>query len=495
MIAFQMKPGSRWLLAGTMLAVLLSGLHSGSPARAATAQASQDFEFGDLAFQDTWRRTDMLVAQGQVKRSYFWGPGPIEESRMEPYAEGPNGLHMVQYFDKSRMEINNPNSSRSNPFYVTNGLLTVELITGQMQVGNSQFVDRWPAEVNLASDADDTGAGTPTYASFRGVVGGNGSGNRTGQPVVESINRAGVTQQDNSHSAAGVKYAYYEAVTKHNIPDVFWQFLNQTGPIYVDGKVSTARLNDPYFYATGYPISEAYWARVKIAGVPNVAVLVQAYERRVLTYVPSAPEGFKVQMGNIGRHYFDWRYKDVGRPATLQCKQAINHPGMNKVWSDNPWVQRSLGCMSGYAGFDTQVVFQQFQNGVMLDVIIRDQGSPRNPGSQTKDIYVLYNDGSAQHFPDTYADGTPLSPVSPPAGLLVPQGGFGKLWRDNSAVAQKIGYATQPEVGERASSSESLFLYFEKGRMIRSGNRVFVLYAENGAPPTDPGAWALFELK
>ena len=41
----------------------------------------------------------------------------------------------------------------------------------------------------------------------------------------------------------------------------------------------------------------------------GVDVYIQAYERRVLTYVPSAPEGFQVQMGNIGAHYYDWRYK------------------------------------------------------------------------------------------------------------------------------------------------------------------------------------------
>ncbi|HYO50674.1 MAG TPA: hypothetical protein VEW94_12560, partial [Chloroflexia bacterium] len=26
--------------------------------------------------------------------------------------------------------------------------------------------------------------------------------------------------------------------------------------------------------------------------------------------------GFKVQMGNIGQHYYDWRYKEAGRPTT-----------------------------------------------------------------------------------------------------------------------------------------------------------------------------------
>ena len=37
-------------------------------------------------------------------------------------------------------------------------------------------------------------------------------------------------------------------------------------------------------------------------------VLIQAYERRILTYNPTNPAGFQVEMGNVGLHYFDWRY-------------------------------------------------------------------------------------------------------------------------------------------------------------------------------------------
>jgi hypothetical protein len=42
-------------------------------------------------------------------------------------------------------------------------------------------------------------------------------------------------------------------------------------------------------------------------------VLIQAFERRVLTYVPSQPADWQVEMGNIGLHYFEWRYG--GGPA------------------------------------------------------------------------------------------------------------------------------------------------------------------------------------
>jgi hypothetical protein len=37
-------------------------------------------------------------------------------------------------------------------------------------------------------------------------------------------------------------------------------------------------------------------------------VLVQLFERRILTYTPGNPRGFEVEMGNVGQHYHRWRY-------------------------------------------------------------------------------------------------------------------------------------------------------------------------------------------
>jgi len=37
-------------------------------------------------------------------------------------------------------------------------------------------------------------------------------------------------------------------------------------------------------------------------------VLVQVFERRVLSYTPSNPASFQVEMGNVGQHYYAWRY-------------------------------------------------------------------------------------------------------------------------------------------------------------------------------------------
>jgi hypothetical protein len=46
---------------------------------------------------------------------------------------------------------------------------------------------------------------------------------------------------------------------------------------------------------------------VKVAGVQR-HVLMQAFERRVLTYNAANPDPFKVEFGNVGQHYYRWRY-------------------------------------------------------------------------------------------------------------------------------------------------------------------------------------------
>ena len=78
--------------------------------------------------------------------------------------ESPEACRTVQYYDKSRMEITDPEADPTSPWYVTNGLLVVELMTGQVQTGHNTFESHNPAQVNVAGDSDDpTG---PTYATL-----------------------------------------------------------------------------------------------------------------------------------------------------------------------------------------------------------------------------------------------------------------------------------------------------------------------------------------
>jgi hypothetical protein len=275
----------------------------------APAQAAQTF--ANPAFASVWTRTDSPVASQVVKRTWFWGPQPNSGGLYEEYKEGDGGKRLVQYFDKSRMEVNDPDADPAGQFYVTNGLLTVELISGRMQTGNNSFVARQPAQINVTGDAGDALA--PTYAELAGVSSA-GAGrdrrdpDRTGQPSTATLdNQARVGNDASKAQVPGVKIAYYEKTTGHNVPQVTWDFLNSAGPVSSGGRVLQEKLITPWFYASGLPISDPYWVRATIAGKPT-DVLLQAFERRVLTYVPTNPEGFNVEMGNIGQHYYQWRY-------------------------------------------------------------------------------------------------------------------------------------------------------------------------------------------
>jgi LPXTG-site transpeptidase (sortase) family protein len=62
-----------------------------------------------------------------------------------------------------------------------------------------------------------------------------------------------------------------------------------------------------WVYALGYPITEPFWVKARVGG-QDKDVLIQAFERRVLSYTPSNAAGWQVEMGNVGRHYDDWRY-------------------------------------------------------------------------------------------------------------------------------------------------------------------------------------------
>src|SRR5205085_1648248 len=62
----------------------------------------------DPAFQQVWQKADGPVASGKAVRSWLWGP-QANYMGLETYTEGQGGKRLVRYYDKSRMEVNNPN--------------------------------------------------------------------------------------------------------------------------------------------------------------------------------------------------------------------------------------------------------------------------------------------------------------------------------------------------------------------------------------------------
>jgi hypothetical protein len=260
----------------------------------------------DAAFYPLWARTDDPVLKGLASRSWIWGTKSTGFfTTRESYA---GGQRLVQYHDKSRMEINNPNGNRSDLFFVTNGLLVREMISGNLQISDSQSEQRLPSGVPVSGDLDNNGV-SPLYSSFRNIASLNNDHrveDRTGQPINTALAKDGTTTTLDTPPAT-VKAAYYDNNLGHNIPDVFWNYMNSKGKVNVNGQYLDDQQLINWVFAFGYPISEAYWTRSVVAGVEK-DVLVQMYERRVLTYTPTNPKDFQVEMGNVGQQYFKWRY-------------------------------------------------------------------------------------------------------------------------------------------------------------------------------------------
>jgi hypothetical protein len=252
------------------------------------------------------------VANGVVSRTWIWGPEANTEGLFEPYLEGHNSGRFVQYFDKSRMEITTDQTIPSDsPWFVTNGLLATELITGRLQLGDDTFAAHEPAEINVAGDLDDTNV--PTYAALKDLL--DDAPLAIGAPVNQRVNRNGAVTVDPALAARGVTAATLVAETQHTVASVFWEFMNSSGTVWEDDAYVTEQLFLNQFYATGFPTTEAYWTIVEVGGVAQ-EVLVQAFERRVLTYTPGNPTGWKVEFGNIGQHYYHWRYVQIPADPT-----------------------------------------------------------------------------------------------------------------------------------------------------------------------------------
>ncbi len=256
-----------------------------------------------------WAIDDAPVRNGEESRSWIWGP-QIIRSGLEPYAEAPGGTRAVWYLDKGRMEITDPDRDPDDAWYVTSGLLVRELISGAIQIGDRAIEQRAPADVPVAGDIDAPPDRTITYRDLAPLAALDND--RRAEPrldaiIVESLANDGTVLQDERRAAYGARLAAYDEVTGHHIADVF------------AGALPADRL----LYLAGRPLTEPYWATVPVDRVPT-DVLLQAFERRVLTYTPRNPAGWQIEWGNVGRQYAQWRYGSAEDGAPLDPLVAFD---------------------------------------------------------------------------------------------------------------------------------------------------------------------------
>jgi hypothetical protein len=155
--------------------------------------------------------------------------------------------------------------------------------------------------------------------------------------------------------------------------------------------------------------------------------------------------------------------QSVATPVTPACS-SVPVRGFGLVWSEHPELYDLLGC----PGWPVQeqaldVSIQRFEHGWMLWV--RTQNVPGWYAPAGKQIYVLFEDNQTfTVFPDTWTEADPVSGgLTPPAGMLEPQGGFGKVWREGTGAKtrERLGWATEPEHAGRGA-----WQGFQRGRMV-----------------------------
>ncbi len=258
---------------GIAFSMLVATLCAAVPISATSA-------FANPAFQAQWQQSEAIAAN-------FWGPLPnAHDGQQEPYQEAPGGQRLVQYFDKGRMELNNPATG-----VVTSGLLATDLVKGQVQIGDAAFQAKPSPAVPIAGDPDNPG---PTYAGLasKAVTLFAPTTSKLGSFVTLIAAADGTVTDGGGFAGISLSPAVsgFDATTQHNVLGVFADYRNQVSLLTI-----------------GYAISEPFRANVKVAGT-SVTVLVQVFERRVLTYTVTNPDPFKVEMGNIGQHYYLWLY-------------------------------------------------------------------------------------------------------------------------------------------------------------------------------------------
>jgi hypothetical protein len=264
----------------------------------------------------------------------MWGPEANTPLLYEPFIHSPGGQRVVQYFDKSRMEITDPFAHDDGVWYVSNGLLVVEMVEGYYQIGlGDADRDQTPdsATVNIAGDPGQH----PTYADISQFGLRAQPARSVGSSITQWFDATGIHETGPMAVPSSVTAAERLTVygIDHTVASVFWDFMTATGSVYENGQLTTGNLFVNPYYATGYPITEAYWSMIQVAGTSR-PILWQCFQRRCLTYDPSNPVEWRVEAGNVGQHYYAWRYPNS--TATPAPTSTVPPPTNTPVPTNTP---------------------------------------------------------------------------------------------------------------------------------------------------------------
>jgi hypothetical protein len=114
-----------------------------------------------------------------------------------------------------------------------------------------------------------------------------------------------------------------------------------------------------------------------------------------------------------------------------------------------------------------QAAYQPFERGFMLWIKLPDG---------TSHMLVMINPGSISYYNDWDGSAYTITDTAP-AGMLLPERGFGYVWNSNANVKQSLGFATGAEQGYTATRQTTLgyqkseinhiYLTLPDGRIMR----------------------------
>jgi hypothetical protein len=294
---------------------------------------ANDTAFGHPAFETIYNRVDS-PAVNTGSRPYIWDK-PLSV-KTERWDSATDKQRTVQYFSKGKMELN---QIAGAPPTVTFSRLAHDLATGAKMVSDDRLQAYDPSILPVYGDLNPRTNPAPRYADFTRDVFGSVLPNRVGRDITTIIRSGRRFAERSTRLEPKVQNAYYEVRSGRNIAEPFWTFFNATGKIRtVTGAVTDGLLFN-WQEVVGYPLSDPYWMFYLQDGKTTEAI-VQLFEKRVLLYIPSAPDETKIQFNDVGAHYLSWAYdpypgvgnQDTSVPESINGKVVPSFGGITSIF-------------------------------------------------------------------------------------------------------------------------------------------------------------------
>ncbi len=146
-------------------------------------------------------------------------------------------------------------------------------------------------------------------------------------------------------------------------------------------------------------------------------------------------------------------------PTVAAC-EFPTQPALTGAWSSE-----ELGCPTTAGAAAINTAYAPFEGGQMLW------------RGDTDTIYVLYNDGRWESYPNEWEQSSQEFSCGEESSPPTPKRGFGRVWCDHPAVRDALGAVTADEIGDAASAVQD----FANGTiLVAPFGDLFVFAGESG---------------